>query len=127
MGGIPTFFVPAAAPENQEEVYAGFAEWCRKPVPPPQRRVYQIVWVHDGEEWTATVGEHLHGVKLRRRRGRGPVERGAPVTDPAIVLAIFADAPYTVITNARISGATSQWVNPFMAGEPRSVIYFAAT
>ena len=126
-GAVPRFFVPAATPENEESVYANFAEACRAAVPPRERRIYSITYVHDGEEWTATVGKELRGVRRRtvRRRGQS-TEQETRVSDPALVLAIFAGYPYMVVTNAGIDpGVRSAWVNPFMAGQPRSVTYFA--
>jgi hypothetical protein len=51
------FFVPAATPDNIDEVYASFAEMCHSTVPPPDRRIYSIRFIHDGTEWTATVDE----------------------------------------------------------------------
>lgn len=121
------FFVPAAAPEDQERVYAGLAQWCHRAVPQTEARIYSITYVHDGEEWTATVGESLRGVRRKKSRARGArVERVVHLTDPATVLAIFPDVPYLVVTNHRIAGSVrSAWENPFMAGQPQSVTYFS--
>jgi hypothetical protein len=63
MAEAPTFFVPAATTEMQESVYADFAKLCDSNVSDLERRIYSIVFVHDGEEWTATVGEALRGVR----------------------------------------------------------------
>lgn len=128
MAEAPQFFVPAATPDNQESVYADFARWCGCPVPSLERRIYSITYVHDGEEWTATVGESLRGRRFRTTRSRGvKVEREQPVSDPAIVLAIFPGVPYMVVTNHRIGGRNvgSAWENPFLAGQPKSVTYFS--
>jgi hypothetical protein len=122
------FFVPAATPDNEESVYASFAEWCHCPVPSRDRRIHSITYVHDGEEWTATVGKRLEGIRLHktRRGGRKNVERDIPLSDPAVVLAIFPGSPYMVVTNHRIGQSVgSAWENPFMAGQPRSVTYFS--
>ena len=133
MSEAPQFFVPTVIPEvtpdNQESVYAELARWCGRAVPSPERRVYSITFVHDGERWTATVGESLRGKRTRTTRSRGTrVEREQSVSDPAVVLAIFAGIPYMVVTNHRIGGRRvgSAWENPFLAGEPESVTYFSS-
>jgi hypothetical protein len=124
----PAFFVPAATPEEQESIYETFAGWCRKAVPPMTERIYSITYRHNGEEWTATVGEALRGTKTQIRRVSGrKSEVSIPTSDPAIVLAIFAGLPFFVVTNHRINGRSvgSAWENPFMAGQPESIIRFA--
>jgi hypothetical protein len=123
----PAFFVPAATPENQETVYVDLAKLGRCAVPLVERRIYSITYTHDGEEWTATVGQHLKGVRYRTSRVKGQkVEREQRLSDPAVVLAIFAGDPFFVVTNHRIVGNVgSRWENPFMAGRPDSVTYFS--
>jgi hypothetical protein len=125
----PAFFVPAATPDNQESVYADFAKMARSSVPPVSSRIYSITYKHDGEEWTATVGENLEGVRYKSSRVKGKkIERELRLSDPAVVLAIFPGNPYIVITNHRIVGNVgSQWENPFMAGVPHSVTYFSSS
>jgi len=122
----PSFFVPTVS-DKQEEAYAGFANWCQRAVPDSVDRVYSITFTHDGDEWTATVGEALRGIRRRYSRKRGTrVEHVAPLSDPAVVLAIFAGYPYLVVTNHRVPvDVRSAWENPFMAGEPDSVTYFS--
>jgi hypothetical protein len=122
----PKFFVPAATIDNQEEVFESFAKWCNQVVPAPNRRLYSITYVHDGIEWIATVGERLTGERHRITRSKGKkIERREPVSDPAIVLAIFPGDPYFVITNQYLNGNNgSRWENPFMAGRPKSATYF---
>jgi len=120
---VPPFFVPTALPEKQEEVYADFAQWCRRAVPPQGKRIYSITYYHDGDEWTATVGETLKGTRQRTSR-LGSVSQ-ARLRDPATVLAIFPGDPYLVVTDSRFSpGVVSRWGNPFMAGRPVSVTHF---
>jgi hypothetical protein len=120
MGDSPSFFVPAADPDNEESVYAEFADWCGCSIPSRSKRVYSITFIHDGVEWTATVGEQLKGFE----RGRSPRNR---VSDPAFVLAIFPGNPYMVVTNHGIAeNVGSEWVNPFLAGEPKSITYFSS-
>ena len=120
------FFVPHATPEETEDVYASFAEMCGRGVPPPERRIYSIRFISDGEEWTATVGEQLRGTDTRTRRRKGQkVEVTRRLSDQAVVLAIFAGTPYMVATNARpLTGVVSKFVNPFMAGQPATVTFF---
>lgn len=127
MTEAPVFFVPAATPENQEEVYAGFAKWCNTSIPKHTERVYSITYIHDGEEWTATVGEPLRGIRRQISRSRGKrVERKIQLSDPAIVLAIFPGDPFMVVTNHRVArDVGSAWVNPFLAGRPTSILYFS--
>jgi hypothetical protein len=122
------FFVPAATAENIDQVYASFAEMCHASVPPLDRRIYSINFIHDAEEWTATVGEQLRGGRTRtRRRGGRNVDVTNQLSDPATILAIFPGKPFWVVTNAKpITGIVSAWVNPFMAGQPQSVTYFDA-
>ena len=94
-----------------------------------EKRVYSITFVHNGERWTATVGESLRGKGFRTSRSRGMrIEREYPVSDPAIVMAIFPGIPYMVVTNHRMRGQRvgSAWENPFFAGEPESVTYFSS-
>lgn len=123
----PKFFVPAATADNVESVYANFAEWCHRGVPKLENRIYSITFVHDGEEWTATVGEALSGKTLSNPRSRSKAPfYPRTLSDPAIVLAIFPGVPYTVVTNHRIAGSVgSAWENPFFAGQPKSVTLFS--
>jgi hypothetical protein len=126
MPDAPAFFLPAATTENQEEAFAGLATWASRAVPEFGDRVFSITFVHDGEEWVATVGEQLRGTRLPSPRSRAK-KRQHPVAlhDPAVVLAIFPGVPYIVVTNHRIGGNVgSLWENPFFAGEPRSLTRF---
>jgi hypothetical protein len=127
MTEAPTFFVPSATTEMQESLYADFAKLCDRTVSDSGRRIYSIVFVHDSEEWTATVGETLRGVRHQTTKSQGTKSQPShPVGDPALVLAIFQGAPFKVVTNHRIAGSVgSAWENPFLAGEPKSVTYFA--
>ena len=126
-----TFFVPPEHPdftqEKQEVAYAEFAAMCHKAVPEPAKRIYSITYTHDGKDWTATVGETLRGIHYKTVRSRGQKsERSIHVSDPATVLAIFPGDPFFVVTSYRFWGnVRSAWENPFMAGRPKSIIYFA--
>lgn len=130
MTQAPSFFVPGLPAEVQEEVYADFARRCQRPVPDPGERVYSITYVHDREEWTATVGERLHGIRRqstgsRRRRSPISIEQVQGLNDPATVLAIFQGNPFVVFTNA--GGVRSAWENPFFVGSPRFTTFFSAS
>lgn len=124
----PQFFVPAATLDNEESVYADFAKWCSRPVPERENRIYSITYIHDGEEWTATVGETLSGKTLANPRLRSKATfYPRLLSDPAIVLAIFPGVPYMVVTNHRIVGSVgSVWENPFLAGQSKRIILFSA-
>jgi hypothetical protein len=129
MPDAPAFFVPNATPENQEGLYASFAQRCGCAVPVPGKRIFSIRYVHDGVEWTATVGQELHGVKQVTSRSRGKkMVRTVQTSDPATVLAIFDGVPcFLVVTNHRIPiNVGSRWENPFLAGRPLEVTYFSA-
>jgi hypothetical protein len=123
----PRFFVPAATPDTQESTYSEFARWCGRSVPPPGERVYSIVFKHDGDVWTATVGETLRGVHNSTHKVRGnKVERSKEIGDTARVLAIFPGDPFMVVTDHRIAGNFgSRWENPFLAGKPQTTTYFS--
>jgi hypothetical protein len=125
---VPLFFVPEATSENQESVYADFAKWCSCSAPTTGKRIYSIVFGSNGEFWTATVGETLRGVRHQVTKSRGTkVERSHPVSDPALVLAIFPGMPFMVVTDHNIVGSVgSRFENPFLAGEPKSITYFSA-
>lgn len=124
------FFVPPEHPgftlEQQEAAYAEFAAMCHHSVPEPDKRIYSITYRHDGEEWTATVGETLRGVRYKTVRSRGQkIEQRTSVSDLATVLAIFPGDPFFVVTSSRLWGnVRSAWENPFMAGHPTSITYF---
>lgn len=118
-------FVPEPAKsDKQEEAYAEFARMAGRAI--PERRIYSITFVHDGEEWMATVGEQLRGIKHRMTRSkRQRLERTTPVSDSAVVLALFPGDPYIVVTDKGISQKYSKWENPFMVGSPVAVKSFA--
>lgn len=130
MTEAPAFFVPTSAidtPIDEEALYTGLAARCGLRPLSPDQRIYSVRYVHDGEEWTATVGETLHGIRRRTRgRGRQKTEYTVPVSDAAVVLAIFPGVPYIVMTNKGLKeGVYSAWENPFYAGQPKAVTYFS--
>ena len=67
---MAVFFIPGVGSEHVEAKYAEFARAVRRPVPRVEGRIQSITFTVDGEEWTAGVGEQLHGVRTTRRRGQ---------------------------------------------------------
>ncbi|MFC1944990.1 hypothetical protein ACFLX5_05915 [Chloroflexota bacterium] len=126
MNSAPQFFIPAAQPNEHEREYARLAGIAGYPVPPLGERIYSITYRHDGEEWVATVGKRLHGKKPEKRDRQGNLKkRHKPLSDPAVVLAIFPGVPYVVVTNHRIDDHVgSRWENPFYVGQPQLTILF---
>lgn len=132
MSEAPTFFLPAipgiAAPDAEAE-YARLAKACGSPVPPIGQRIYSVSYVHDGERWTATVGERLKGTRhkiIRHRKTKTKTEYDIPLHDCAVVVAIFPGVPYRVVTDSCLTngGGPSHWENPFLVGSP-GVTYFS--
>jgi hypothetical protein len=121
----PKFFIPNS--DDYEQDYIELASFCKSAPQPPSRRIYSITYISNRQDWTATVGERLKGVEIKtKRRGTYHREDKTRLSDPATVLAIFPGIAYMVITDAQPIGNTrSAWVNPFMAGQPTNVIYFA--
>ena len=113
----PTFFVPGVRAEDLEQFYTTMADACGYDPPNLERRIYSIVYEHDGVVWTAAVGKQLQGMKTTIRSGR---EQKSPLSDAATVLGIFPGNPWKVVTNKGpiFGNARSMWENPFMAGKP---------
>lgn len=128
MTEAPEFFVPGCEASEWEDKYTHLAKLCNAAVAPIGKRIYSITYENRGEEWIATVGEQLKGSKPSRRRAkRGEYVPPEPVSDSAVVWAIFEGIPYTVVTNANFEpGVRSQWENPFLAGKPTKIVYFSA-
>ena len=128
MNEEPEFFIPGITLDKQEEVYANFALLCSKPVPNITRRIYSITFLHNSEEWIATVGETLRGIRHRMVRSQGrKIPQKMQLTDPALVLAVFPENPLQVVTDSPpIGNARSQWTNPFFVGQVTTVVYFSA-
>ena len=118
------FFIPFAPSGTDEAAFQELAAWCHRPVPAPDERIRSISFRHDGVDWTATVGEQLQGIRetTTRRKGGGVNTKRDMLRDNATVVAIFAGAPFMVATNS--PPVRSAWVNPFMAGDIKSVRYF---
>lgn len=121
----PKFFIPNS--DDYEKHYSELASFCKSTPQPPGCRIYSISYTSHGQDWTATVGERLNGVEVKtKRRGTQYREDKKRLGDSATVLAIFSGIPYVVVTDAQPIGNTrSAWANPFMAGQPTNIIYFA--
>jgi hypothetical protein len=117
------FFIPQIPPEKVEECFADLARAIGRAAPPPGKRIYSITYRHNGETWTATVGERLKGHVIKTSRTRGQrVERTIPLSNPSVVMAIFPGVPFHVWHD----GASRTWANPFLTSEPVSITYFTA-
>lgn len=132
---MTTFFVPPANVDDDsddETRYVDLAKFAGCAPAAPARRVYSIQF-ENNYIWTATVGEPTRGERTRQRRRKDPstgrtrnVEVVETDGDSAIVRAIFErGGTFVVVTNKSIDGQRSDWENPFLAGIPRTVIYFA--
>jgi hypothetical protein len=121
------FFLPRAADEEQaERLYEALAEFAGCEPAPPGRRVRSIRFTQDGAQWTAEVGEELRGERRTQQLRRGElIERTETLTSATRVLAVYPGTPYVVVTEAQpITGAASEWANPFTA-QPDVVVLFA--
>lgn len=96
------FFVHGAQPGMDDFVYKGMAG--TENVPEPGKRIARIRFTHDGEEFIAEVGKPTT-----------PTHHACLKTDKALVLAIFEEVPYRVVTNA-ILGMPSRWEDEYKVG-----------
>jgi hypothetical protein len=121
----PSFFIPSIDPVKQEELYADLAKWSNCVIPDPTKRIYSITFFHDSEEWTATVGKSLRGMRnyITRSRGKNIPHRKF-LNDSAVVWAIFAGNPFRVVTDQGFTARSSIWANPFLVGNPNAIVYF---
>ena len=120
------FFVPRASDfEQAERLYDALAEFAGCEPAAPTDRVRAIDFTHDGAQWRAEVGEELRGRRTTQQLRRGELlEHTVELTSSSRVLAIYPGSPFTVVTDAQpITGATSEWANPFTA-EPDAVTPF---
>jgi hypothetical protein len=116
----PVFFLPCCPPDEQEETYAQIASKVERSVPCLGDRVYSVIFDLDGTLWIATVGEPLKGRKPVWE-GRQGIDGYTLIEDLALVLAIFPDGPYCIVTD---SNPGSQFANPLYAETPIGVEYF---
>jgi len=125
---MAAFFLPRASDgEQAERLYDALAEFAGAEPAPPGGRVQTIGFRHDGTRWVAQVGEELRGRRTTQQLRRGEVfERTEELSSSSRVLAIYPGRPFVVVTDAQpITGAPSEWANPFTA-EPETVTYFDA-
>ena len=123
---MPRFFIPTQSADAQESVYAQLAKSVSSAPPASGKRIYSIRFRHNGVDWTATVGEILAGTRTKTvGHGISRREVSSPVTDAALVIAIFSGNPFFVFTDSGLAQSSrSGWQNPFMAGIPDAVSYF---
>ena len=125
---MTAFFLPRAADDEQaERLYEALAEFAGCEPAPPGQRVRAIEFDADGARWTAEVGEALRGQRTTSRLRRGELVEHTEVLGSATrVLAIYPGTPHVVVTDAQpITGAPSEWANPFTA-RPERVTRFDA-
>jgi hypothetical protein len=123
----PFFFPRASDDEQAERLYDALAEFAGAEPAPIGRRVHAIAFSHDGAQWVAEVGEELRGRRTTQQLRRGElIERTEQLASTSRVLAIYPGDPFAVVTDAQpITGAQSEWANPFTA-RPDGVTYFDA-
>ena len=121
----PFFFPRASDDEQAERLYDALAEFAGAEPAPAGRRVHAITFPHQGARWVARVGDELRGRRTTQQLRRGEViERTEQLSSSSRVLAIYPGAPYVVVTDAQpITGAPSEWANPFTA-QPEEVTWF---
>jgi hypothetical protein len=122
------FFLPRASDDEQaERLYGALAEFAGCEPAPPGRRVHSIAFSADGARWVAEVGAELTGERRTEQLRRGElIERTEQLSSPSLVLAVYPGSPYVVVTDAQpITGAASEWANPFTA-QPDEVTWFDA-
>jgi hypothetical protein len=123
---VPSFFLPRAADADQaERLYEALAEFAGCAPAPPGERLRAITFTADGARWEAEVGAELRGRRTTQRLRRGELlEHTEELRSATRVLAIYPGDPVVVVTDAQpITGAASEWANPFTA-TPHSVTRF---
>jgi hypothetical protein len=125
---MTAFFVPRATDDEQaERLYEALAEFAGCEPAPHGQRVRAITFTQDDARWTAEVGEELRGERTTQQLRRGElIERTETLTSPTRVLAIYPGTPFVVVTDAQpITGASSEWANPFTASPDRVTLFDA--
>lgn len=123
---MSTFFLPGVDPGQAEDLYLEVAAELGVPPLPVGQRIASISFDHNGESWTATVGEQLSGqreVPARRTRSRQgflpQLPRVTPLSDPATVQVIYEGQDcFHVVTDRYWApkNRASQWESPFVMG-----------
>lgn len=120
---MPAFFVPFVEPEDQEAAYQEIAALVGAAARPLENRIYSMTWRHDGETWTATVGETLRGVAtVTSGRGREKRYREVPRSSSDTVLAIFPGHPGLIAHDNK----SKYWNFPILTGEAQAIVKFNA-
>jgi hypothetical protein len=125
---MTSFFLPRATDgEQAERLYAALAEFAGCEPAPPGQRVQSIAFPQDGAQWVAEVGEELRGQRTTQQLRRGElIERTEQLSSSTRVLAVYPGTPFVVVTDAQpITGAVSEWANPFSV-QPDRITYFDA-
>ena len=126
---MAAFFLPRAEDDEQaERLYDALAEFAACEPAPAGRRVQSIAFTQDGASWVAAVGEELTGRRTTQQLRRGElIERTEELSSPSRVLAIYPGTPFVVVTDAApITGAQSEWANPFSATPDRVTCFDAS-
>lgn len=124
---MPAFFVPFTTPHEGEAAYEDLARAAGLAAPAlEQERVFSMVFISDGEVWSATVGERLYGRRSYQGTFAGkPVARAFEGSDAALVLAIFPGTPYVVVTDGgKAANAPTRWPKVIAAGRPVAIERF---
>jgi hypothetical protein len=127
--GMAAFFLPRATDDEQaERLYEALAEFAACEPAPAGQRVQSIAFTHDGATSVAAVGEELTGRRTTQQLRRGElIERIEELSSPSRVLAIYPGTPFVVVTDAApITGAQSEWANPFSATPDRVTCFDAS-
>ena len=109
------FFIPGVPDNEAEHVYADLARLCGVPVPPLGERIQQITFTHDGEDWTAAVGQHLRGSRTERKRRRGRMVDVTTRLSDSATCGRSLRAPRT-----RSLRTPGRWARPGRSGRTRS-------
>src|SRR3954452_13498327 len=126
---MATLFLPRARDDEQAaRLYDARAKFAACEPAPVGQRVQSIAFTHDGASWVAAVGEELTGRRTTQQLRPGELIEGTEeLSSPSRVLAICPGTPFVVVTDAApITGAQSEWANPFSA-RPDRVTYFDAS
>jgi hypothetical protein len=94
----PVFFIPGYAQDEQEAIFAEWADSLKRPVPQLGERIYAVSFERKECLWRATVGERLKG-RRKKWEGRKHVGWEDWFDDPSFVVAIFPPQPFIVVAH----------------------------
>lgn len=130
---MTTFFVPGAADtalpdagmhDADEAAYRRLAERAGAVPAESGRRIRQVAFRVGRESWTAEVGRKMTGTRPEHRRRKGEFTTTTEkLSGHATVLAIFAGAPFAIVTEEQQAASAS--ANPILVDKPSRVAYFA--